>query len=158
MPPTFLIFMWALVWGLVAVAVLTLAAVLAIFTGLRPTAKRLASAMVGTFPGMVAYQLVAAPLAVAILLVGFLLVRPIAHADPVTHTMSDPIPIVLTIATVFLAGGIGIAASLVGAWRGWRAGWAFASGQDLAAAIEGDPLVRIASHIRNRLHLPKSRK
>jgi hypothetical protein len=150
MPPTFLVFMGLVVWVLAAVAVFMLAGVFAIFAGGRPTAWRLVSAMVGTFPGIVAYQVVAVPLAVAIVLVGGLGARLIEAPNP-THTTSNPVVIALSVATLFLAMSIGAAAALMGFFRGWRAGWAFASGRDVMSVVKGDPLVRFVGLIRSRV-------
>jgi hypothetical protein len=150
MAPTFPFFLGFLTWGLVAAAVLTLAGALAIFPRSRRMALRLASAMFATIPGILAYQLVVAPVALAILSAGLLVGRLIEPPTP-THFTSNPIVILLTIVTVFLAAGIGVIASLAGFLCGWRAGWALASGRDLIPGLEGDPLVRMVGFIRSRV-------
>jgi len=157
MAPTFPFFAAFVIWGLAAVLVLTLAAVLCLFARSRSTALRLASAMVATVPGILAYEALAVPVAFAILSAGLLAGRLIESPTP-THITSNPIVICLTIVTVVLAAGIAAAASLMGFWGGWRAGWALASGRDLTTALQGDPLVRIVRSIGSRVGHRDTRK
>ena len=153
MPPTFLYMLYVMglvVWVVAAGGVLMLAAILAMFARARPTALRLAAATIATFPGVLAYQFVAAPAALILLVGGLFVVYLIAPVNP-THTTTDPVVIAVSIASILLPLGIGAVASIMGLWRGWRTGWALASGRDLVTATEGDPLVRIVTRIRRRV-------
>ena len=102
--------------------------------------------MVGTFPGVFIFQLVAAPVAFAVLLVVWLVGRLI---DPGNSTTTEnPIVIGTSIAVILadllIVGGM----SILGFYEGWRAGWQISKGRRWRDAIEHGPSARIFRCLR----------
>lgn len=83
-------------WIFIALVVWCIAAVLAMFRERRHTAKRLALAMAGTFPGVLMYQLLVAPV-LATLLLGAHFAWKAVEPGPSSHT-ENPLVIVAWIA------------------------------------------------------------
>lgn len=149
MPPTFIYLMFFVIWVGVAVAAWIVAATLALLPGKRHIGLRLASAVTGTFPGVITYQVLAAPI-VAMLLLAMRLFWKILEPGPGTTT-SNPAVIVVSIVSAALAFAVVLAMSLVGFWEGWRFGWALAAGESFMSIIRRGLLFRIAHYIRWRV-------
>ena len=128
MPPTFVYVMCFAAWVGGAAAVWVVAGVLAFFPSRRRTGLRLASAMAGTFPGVITYQVLAAPV-VAALLVAMRLSWKTLEPGSGTTT-SNPVVITVSIIGALLAFAVVLGMSLAGFWEGWRLGWALAGGKD----------------------------
>jgi len=105
-------------------------------------------AMVGTFPGVFFFQLVAAPVAFAVLLIAWLVWRLIEPGN--STTTENPIVIGTSIAVVLIdllvIGGM----SLLGFYEGWRAGWQISKGSRWRDAIAHGPSARILRNLRKR--------
>jgi len=125
------------------------AACLFIVPQTRSLARSLSLAMAGTFPGVFIFQLVAAPVAFAVLLVAWLVWRLIEPGN--ATTTENPIVIGTSIAVILIdlliVGGM----SLLGFYEGWRAAWLISKGRRWRAAIEQGPSARILGHLRSRL-------
>ena len=107
-------------------------------------------AMAGTFPGVFIFQFVAAPFALAILLVAWLVCwRTELNASTATE---DPLVIGMSVAVIllnlFMIGGM----SLLGFYEGWRAGWQISKGRRWRDAIAQGPSARMIRFLRARLH------
>jgi len=143
MPPTFVYAMALLPYLALGAVVLAIAGVMALFPKTRPFGTRLAVAMVASYPGVLFYQLIAAPLVFAIILFWagvFRFLRP-------TDSLEVAAYILLLISTV---GVFGIA-SLVGFTTGWRFGWRLADVEWSAReAFAGDPVWSFVARLRSR--------
>lgn len=106
-------------------------------------------AMVGTFPGVFFFQLIAAPVAVAVLLIAWLVWRLIEPGN--STTTENPIVIATSIAVILIdflvVGGM----SLLGFYEGWRAGWQISKGRKWRDAIGHGPSAQILRSLRKRL-------
>ena len=85
MPPTFVYMMALLVWVPIACLVWLVAAIMALRKASRQTARSLALATAGTFPGVFVFQIVAAPLVAAIGVANWLVWKTL---EPGSSTMS----------------------------------------------------------------------
>ena len=155
MPPTFVYLMAFTVWVGVAAATWLVAGVLAVFPSKRQTGLRLACAMAFTFPGIIIYQVLAAP-AVAALLGTMMLLWKTLEPGPATTT-SNPAVIAASIITVVLAFSVVLATSLAGVWEGWRLGWAFAAGESFKSTVRSGILFRIAHRVRSGVRASDAR-
>ena len=149
MPPTFLYLVALILWVGFGVAVWVVAAILMIFPGMRRTGRRLACAMAVTFPGVIVYQALAAPVVAALLLTMWLFWKTL-EPGPGTTT-SNPAVIAISLLTLVLAFIIVLAMSLAGFWEGWRVGWAMGAGQGFMSTARTGPLFRVVRHVRSRL-------
>ena len=104
--------------------------------------------MVGTFPGVFFFQLVAAPVAFGVLLIAWLVWRLIEPGN--STTTENPIVIATSIAVILIdlvaVGGM----SLLGFYEGWRAGWQISKGRRWRDAIDHGPSARILRYLRKR--------
>ncbi|MGI8546618.1 MAG: hypothetical protein ACR2M1_04675 [Gemmatimonadaceae bacterium] len=121
MPPTFLYLLAAFVYSAVAVVVLVASFFLWCVPRTRALGVRMAAAMLGSIPGVLAFQLLAGPVALGLVLVLSL----VAPASPITNSIPW---IVVSVATLILAFGSMLVGSITGFIVGWRAGWQLASG------------------------------
>ena len=153
MPPTFLYLMALIVWVGFAVAVWAVASVLAVLPRSRRTGLRLASAMACTFPAVIAYQLLAAPI-VAALLLGMRLFWKTLEPGPATTT-SNPAVILVSVSAAACAFFIALGLSIAGFWEGWRVGWLLVPGGHFWSAVHDGPLFRTARFLRR--HVFRSR-
>ena len=101
--------------------------------------------MVCTFPGVFAFQLIAAPVAIAALLIA-LLVRLLL--DPAQLGATENPIIIGTFIAVFVFDFVFVAGmSCLGFSEGWRAGWQVARGRPLRAVIAQSPSVRFVDRL-----------
>jgi hypothetical protein len=118
-----------------ALAVWLTAAGLSLFPRRRLLAKSLALAMAGTFPGVLVFQILAAPICALAL---------IAYRVSPRSSAFD---------AVWMAGVWGsiLLATLLGFRVGWRIGWRFGQGVQLRIALGTDPVVgRVAIKVSRR--------
>jgi len=149
MPPTFLYLGALAIWLVGAACVWCVAGVLALFRRTRQRGLATACAMAGTFPGVIAYQILSVPFALLILL-GILLFWKVLEPGDSTVT-ENPAVIIATIVGALAAFMIVLTASLAGFWEGWRAGWGFAMGQSISASLRTGPLSRLTVWARRRI-------
>jgi hypothetical protein len=146
MPPYFPYILALFAYIAFAACVLLVAALLAIPHQTRSFAKRLAASMIGSFPGVFLFQMLAFPFVLVVLLMLF-----------VTYAVFHPSDgwqgfiIVGFGLLMFCIFGV---ASLVGFYAGWRVAWEFAAGRSIRDFLGADrllgPFVRLA---RRRLPL-----
>jgi len=140
MPPTFAYILALMVYIAAACGVWIVAIVLAFSPRTRTLAKKIAAGMAGAFPGVFLFQLVAAPLLVALLLA-------IAGISHFFHP-PDAIFIVLALSVISIPAG----ASLLGFYTGWRIAWELAAGRSAREFLHTDrvlgPIIRF---LRRRL-------
>jgi len=93
--------------------------------------------MAGTFPGVLAWQLVAAPVVIVVItaLVGAGLFLKLIGAGPATTISTAVVGAVSLVAILFVVCLIGVL-SLIGFYEGWRIGWKYGCGQDIRPLIE----------------------
>ena len=97
--------------------------------------------MATTFPFVFTYQIIAAPVVAALLLVAFAIWKIL---EPGASTMTqNPIVIVVSISVAFLSFGTILTMSLVGFYEGWRTGWACAKGRRFQEVLYEGPTVRL---------------
>ncbi len=152
MPPTFVYLIFLVAWAGVAVATWIVAAAFAVFPEKRRIGFRLASAMAGTIPGVIVYQVLATPIVAAVLLAMRLLSNTLEPGS--STTTSNPTVIILSIIAVGLAFVVVLAMSITGFWEGWRLGWTLAAGENFVRVIRGALLVRIANRVRGTVFRP----
>ena len=140
MPPTFVYIMAFLLWLALAAAVWVAAGAIALFPTMRRTGASLALAMAGTFPAVIAYQVLAAPFVLAILL-GVRLIWKTLEPGRGTST-ENPVVIVVSLTGALLALGVAAGMSVAGFVEGWRAGWRVARGEDVMSALRTGPFSR----------------
>jgi hypothetical protein len=149
LPPTFVYLLFFIGWVGAAAAVWVVAGVLAVFPSRRRTGLRLASAMAGTFPGVITYQLLAAPVVAALLLAMKFFWKTLEPGSGTTT--SNPAVITVSIIGALLAFAVVLGMSLAGFREGWRLGWALAGGEDFMVTARNGLLFRIAHRIRGRV-------
>ena len=149
MPPTFAYAVALAAYVALACVVWSVAIILAIPRGTRPVAKRIAAGMAGSFPGVLLFQLVSAPLAALILLSSGLVMAVTQRGGWV-----DAVLIGLGV----IALGVVALASVVGFYTGWRTAWEWASGRSAREFLINHSVIglglRRARRFRSRL--PKS--
>ena len=149
MPPTFLYILASMIWVCLACMVWLTAGCLCILPQTRSFAKSISVAMLGTFPGVFLFQLVAAPIAVAILVVGGLVGRLIEPGN--STTTEHPFVIGTSVAVILIDFTIVAGMSLLGCCEGWRAGWQISKGLSWRNAIEGGASARVFRSLQHRL-------
>jgi hypothetical protein len=141
MPSTFLYLMALVLWVTLAVAVWLVSGVLLLLPRKRNSGLRLASAMAGTFPAVIAYQIIAAPIILTLLLTSNFVCKII---EPRTEsTTENPAVIFISIVALLLSFAIAAGMSLTGFCEGWRTGWLMASGEGLISALKYGPTARV---------------
>src|SRR5262245_9051093 len=130
MPPHVVyVAMFMLYIGLACVVWL-FAALLAITPSMRSLAKRIASGMLVSFPGVLMYQFVGFLLALLYLGISLLVMAVVQPGAEITVNV-----------VVVGALGIAAAASVAGFWAGWRAGWKLAAGYSVRQIMAQDWLI-----------------
>lgn len=109
-----------------ACGVWMVAMVLAFSPRTRALAKKIAAGMAGSFPGVFLFQLVAAPLTAAILLI----------IAGISHFFRPPDVIIMFLALSI--SGITAVASLLGFYTGWRVAWELAAGRSARQFLQTD--------------------
>ena len=151
MPPTFLYLMAFVLWLALAVAAWILCGVLLLLPGKRRTGLRLASAMAGTFPGVFFYQIIAAPIIFALLLMANFVSKII---EPGTATTTEnPAVIFISICTLLISFAIAAGMSLTGYCEGWRTAWLMADGEGFVKTLKCGLTARM---LRLLIRRPKS--
>jgi len=154
MPPTFAYILMFMIWVFVA-CLAWLAAGLMLFTRRTRTLSRpLCFAMAGTFPFVFAYQIIAAPF-VAVLLVAAWAFWKVLEPG-VSTTTQNPVVIVVSITSAFLAFGTVLAMSLAGFYEGWRTGWACGGGRRFQEVLYEGPTVRLIFRILQMARLKRT--
>jgi len=105
--------------------------------------------MAATFPGVWIFQIVAAPIALGILLLAWLVWRVLEPSLP--ETTENPFVIGMFIAAVFVDFVLILGMSLAGFYEGWRAGWLCAKGRRWREVISEGPTARLIQSMRQRL-------
>src|ERR1700730_12925972 len=99
----------------------------------RPLSKRLCFGMAGTFPFVIAYQIVAGPVAASLLLAAWIfwqILEP-GHSTTTRNPVVSFVALGLALTSLFVM----LAMSLWGFYDGWRTGWACATGRPIRDAI-----------------------
>ena len=149
MPPTLLYLMALIVWVGLAVVVWAIAGVLAVLPRSRRTGLRLALAMAFTFPAVIVYQVLAAPI-IAALLLGMNLFWKALEPGPATET-SNPAVILVSISAAVAAFAVALGLSVVGFWEGWRLGWLMVPGGRFWSLVQDGPLFRSVRYLHLRV-------
>jgi hypothetical protein len=137
MSPIFAYVLALMAWLTFACVVWFVAGMLSLMRRARFLAWPLCLAMAGTFPFVFAYQIVAAPFVVAIMLVAWAFGK-ILEPGSSTPTQ-NPLLITVSIAMAFLSLGVMVAMSIAGFHEGWRFGWACGKGRPWREVIwEGE--------------------
>lgn len=147
MPPPFLYLLFLALWVLLALAAWTVAAVLSLSSRRRKMGLQLAAAMAGTFPGVLIYQLLAAPIVAAVLGAAWLVWKMLE--SPSSTVTSSPLVIASSTVSVGLVFIVVVIMSVTGFWEGWRLGWAFAAGKGFWSVVRTGPLFRMAAYARH---------
>ena len=148
MPPTFLYFVAFMIWVPLALVVWCAAGVMFFSRRTRATARSLALAMAGTFPGVFLFQLLAAPVVITILLAMHVFWKTL---EPGVATKTEnPLVICASIVGMFFALGITAGMSLAGFCEGWRLGWGWAKGRRFRDVVEEGHLARFVKRLIQR--------
>jgi hypothetical protein len=124
------------------------AACLFIMPQTRSLARSLSLAMVGTFPGVFFFQLLAAPVAFGVLVIAWLAWRLIEPGN--SSNSENPIVVATSIAAILICLVVFGGMSLLGFCEGWRAGWRISKGHGWRAAIDHGPSARMVRHFWKR--------
>ncbi len=139
MPPTFIYLLVLMAYIGVALVVWCAAAVLAVSRQARPLARRIAAGMAGSFPGVFAFQILAAPA------VGLLLV--FIHCTFGTRELTNTWEIVLVLAMLAICLSVVTIMSCLGFYVSWRMAWELAAGRSVRTLLVEDrllgPIVRL---------------
>jgi hypothetical protein len=117
-----------MLWLALAFLVWLLAAVALVLRKTRPYAWPLALAMAGTFPGVFLFQIIAAPVVIAVLIVVWLVGQAL-EPGPI-HTTDNPVVIAMGVAAVLTIFAFVLGMSVAGFYEGWRTGWLVAKGEN----------------------------
>ncbi len=113
--------------------------------------------MVGTFPFVLAYELVAAPFVAGLLLLAWSIWR-ILEPNAVSSTTQNPVVITSSIGAVFLSFGVMLMMGLAGFYEGWRTGWACGKGRQFMEALYAGPTVKLLLVSATKLAFVRARK
>src|ERR1017187_2507775 len=116
----------------------------------RPTARSLGLAMAGTFPAVLLYQALAAPIALTILFAVWLFWK-VVEPGPSTVATSGVV-IVVSFAGAISAFTVVLAMSLLGFYEGWRIGWGCGKGQRLSEVIDIGASARFLRKLLDKVH------
>lgn len=146
-----------MVWVPIALLVWGIAGMMALLGKKRGTARSLALAMAGTFPGVIVYQCVAAPIVAAILLGIHFVWKTMEPGDStMTH---NPLVIAVSLLGALSAFGITLGLSVVGFYEGWRLGWNFRRGKSFRELLAEGPTAQFVQHIMKRqAHIARNEK
>jgi|GEM_PF-4657400 len=140
MPPTFAYILALMVYFAAACAVWMVAIFLAFSPRTRALAKKIAAGMAGSFPGVLLFQLISAPLFGLILLAIF----------GISHFFRPPDVIIIFLALFIIA--IPAVASLLGFYTGWRVAWELAAGRSAREFLRTDRILApVVSFLCRRL-------
>jgi hypothetical protein len=156
MPPVFAYILLFGIWVFFACLIWLGAWILSLGVKTRPLSKRLCYAMAGTFPFVIAYQIIATPVVACILLASWLfwrILEPGHSADT-----QNPLILVVTLSLGVASLIVMLTMSLAGFYEGWRTGWACAGGRPLRGAIVDGPTVRLLRSLLSKVRstLPMS--
>ena len=147
MPPTALYIFALVVWILLSCVVWCAAALMAIAPRTRSSAWPVSLAMASTFPFVLAYQIMASPAVIAMMLGAAALNR---FLEPGVSTTENPIIIGGTILAVLGSVIVVLVSSVVGFFDGWRAGWRLASGRSIKATLSDTIAKKCFDRLRPR--------
>ena len=140
MPPTLLYLSALAVWVVVAVAVWLVAAAMSVRRAWRVTAGSLALAMAATFPAVLVFQIVAAPIVAAVLVGGLAVCKAIEPGPSTTTTNPAVIAGMIVVACLpFLCAAL---SSVAGFVEGWCLGWSVGKGERFSTALWQGPVLR----------------
>jgi hypothetical protein len=140
MSPIFGYVMLFLFWASLAALIWLVAAVLLLRRHTRRIGRCLFLAMAGTFPGVLLYQLAAAPVVIAVLGLAGIFWR-IVEPGATGQTSNPVVEAVSMVAALFVIC-FAILMSIIGFYEGWRIGWACGSGRPLRSLVESTAPVR----------------
>jgi hypothetical protein len=146
------IFAYVMIFGLwlfCACLVWLAAALMSPWRRARPTARSLGLAMAGTFPAVLLYQMLAAPIVLAILFTVWLFWK-VVEPGPSTVATSGVV-IVVSFVGAISAFTVVLAMSLVGFYEGWRIGWACGKGQRLREVIDTGAPARVLRRLLDKM-------
>jgi hypothetical protein len=149
MPPVFAYILLFGIWVFCACLVWLVAWILSLGAKTRPLSKRLCFAMAGTFPFVIAYQIIAMPVVACVLLAAWVFWRILEPGH--SATTQDPVILVVTLSLAFASLIVMLTMSLAGFYEGWRTGWACASGRPLREAIVDGPTVRLLRSLLSKV-------
>jgi hypothetical protein len=153
MPPTFLYLLLFVLWVAFA-CVVWIAAVLMLLTRrTRRFSRPLCFAMAGTFPFVLGYQLLAAPVASVVLLSGWGFWK-LFEPDSSSLT-KNPAVIAVSTGVAFIALGTMLMMSLAGVYDGWKSGWKYGEGRSFKEALYAAPTF---NRLRGSVRLLRSRR
>jgi hypothetical protein len=135
-------------WIVMACVMWCMAGLLFLVPRTRPTAWPMSLAVVATFPFVFAYQLLAAPIVLIVLLTAFALWR---FLEPVS-TITNPVVAGGFVTATAVSAVILFVASVAGVVDGWRTGWGLARGRPIKEML----LHALPKRYLNRLLTPRS--
>lgn len=140
MPPYFPYIMAMMAYIAIACAVWFVAVVLAFPRRTRALAKKIAAGMAGSFPGVILFQLISAPL----FGLNLLLIFGISH-------FFRPADVIIIFLALFIIA-IPAVASLLGFYTGWRVAWELAAGRSAREFLRTDRILApVVSFLRRRV-------
>ena len=153
MPPTFLYLLFVAVWVALACAVWAISVALLLIPKTRRFSGPLSLAMAGTFPFVLAYQVLAVPVVATVLLCGRVIWKTL---EPGTSTVTkNPVVITVSILIALIAFGTILVMSLAGFYDGWISGWRCGQGMELREAINEAPAYR---YTKKRIRAMRSKR
>jgi hypothetical protein len=153
MPPTFVYLLFFVVWLALACIVWTAGGVMLLSPRTRRLSRPLCLAMAGTFPFVLVYQVLAAPVVAIVLIVGWALWKLL---EPGSSSMTqNPVVIAVSIGVVFFSFALMLTASLAGFYDGWFIGWKCGGGHKFRYALSEAPTLK---RLRSCLRVLRSRR
>lgn len=148
MPPTFVYLVAFAIWVFFACLVWLTAGLLYLVTETSSLSWPLCCAMAATFPFVIVYQILAAPVIGGVLVIAWGVWK-ILEPGASTET-ANPLVIGVSIAAACLAFGLMLAMSLAGFYEGWRVGWAWAKGRRFREVMWERPTIRLLRRLLQR--------
>ncbi len=134
-----------MIWVFFACLVGLTASLMFLVKRTRAFARPLCFAAAGTFPFVLAYQIIAAPFVAVLLLAAFVVGKIL---EPGASTMThNPIVVLVSVSAVLLSFGMILTMSLTGFYEGWRTGWACAKGRRLRDVLYEGPTVKLLGRV-----------
>lgn len=137
MPQIFLYLLFFVIWAACAGIVWMASALMLFIPSTRRFSASLSLAMAGTFPFVIAYQILAVPFVAVVLLSGWAfwkLLEPSA-----TSATQNPAVIVVSISVALIAFATVLTVSLAGFYDGWITGWKCGQGESFRDAVKEAP-------------------
>jgi hypothetical protein len=148
MPPTFVYLMALTISVCFACLVWLAVGLMALIKRNRALSRRLSLAMLATFPFVFVYQVIAAPVVAGVLLIAWAFWKIL---EPGSSTMTEnPLVVVISLGTAFLAISMMLGMSLAGFYEGWCTGWAYGSGRSLREVLPGVSALRLLRHLATK--------